>query len=219
VLSGETFFFELNLFEIRSPPMAHLVRAFDQLVREGLGPGRGRANLVEVSHMGERFYDGQVYDGEILLLTQFPSPLELSLDHPAAPEVERLTIRFLTPTELKAEHGLAERPDFGILASRIRDRLSTLRELYGDGPLAIDFRAFGERASRVQMTSCRIEHVGLARRSSRTGQIHSIGGFIGEADYEGNLTEFLPYLEAAKWTGVGRQTVWGKGTIDVAATP
>jgi hypothetical protein len=29
------------------------------------------------------------------------------------------------------------------------------------------------------------------------------------------MAEFLPYLEAARWTGVGRQTVWGKGEIAV----
>ena len=39
------------------------------------------------------------------------------------------------------------------------------------------------------------------------------GGFVGEADYEGNLTEFVPFLKAAEWTGVGRHTVWGKGAI------
>jgi CRISPR/Cas system endoribonuclease Cas6 (RAMP superfamily) len=55
----------------------------------------------------------------------------------------------------------------------------------------------------------------VERRSSRTGQTHSIGGFVGEAEYEGDLAEFVPYLKAAKWVGVGRQTVWGKGEIDV----
>jgi len=33
------------------------------------------------------------------------------------------------------------------------------------------------------------------------------------AEYEGQLGEFIPYLEAAQWTGVGRQCVWGKGEI------
>jgi hypothetical protein len=54
----------------------------------------------------------------------------------------------------------------------------------------------------------------IERRSSRTGQVHPIGGFVGEAEYEGDLAEFVPYLHAARWTGVGRQTVWGKGEID-----
>ena len=33
------------------------------------------------------------------------------------------------------------------------------------------------------------------------------------AEYDGDLGEFLPYLRAGQWTGVGRQTVWGKGEI------
>ena len=82
-----------------------------------------------------------------------------------------------------------------------------------EGALTIDFRAFGERAALVRMTRCEIEQVEVVRRSSRTGQVHPIGGFIGEAEYEGDLTEFVPFLRAAKWTGVGRQTVWGKGEI------
>jgi len=123
--------------------------------------------------------------------------------------LNRVRLRFLTPTELKG----AERPDFGILLSRIRDRVSTLRGLYGHGPLDIDFKAFGERASRVLMTGCELVQVAAERTSRSTGQRHSLGGFTGVADYQGDLGEFLPYLEIARWTGVGRQTVWGKGEI------
>lgn len=126
-----------------------------------------------------------------------------------------MCVRFVTPTELKSGQQLAGRPEFGILAGRIRDRVSKLSELYGDGPPALDFRGFGERAARVKMTRCEIEQVDVDRRSSRTGQVHSIGGFVGEAEYEGELAEFIPFLRAAKWTGVGRQTVWGKGEIEV----
>jgi hypothetical protein len=68
------------------------------------------------------------------------------------------------------------------------------------------------------MTRCDIRHTDVERRSSRTGQVHPIGGFIGEAEYEGNLTEFVSYLRAARWTGVGRQTVWGKGEIAVTCS-
>jgi len=121
----------------------------------------------------------------------------------------RVRVHFKTPTELKG----AEQPEFGILLSRIRDRISTLRELYGDGPLAIDFKAFGERASRVLMTRCELVPIATERTSRATGQTHSLGGFTGVAEYEGGLGEFLPYLEIARWTGVGRQTVWGKGEI------
>ncbi len=218
IQSGETFFFDLNLFDMRSHAIAYLVLAFAQLSREGLGPGRGRADLVEIFQRGESGDPGTaIYDGKSLLPQHSPEPLELSLQ-PGKERIERVRVRFVTPTELKAGQGLAERPEFGILAARIRDRLSTLRELYDHGPLEMDFRAFGERATRVRIVRCEIEQVDARRRSSRTGQVHSIGGFIGEADYEGELTEFVPYLRAAQWTGVGRQTVWGKGEISISTS-
>ena len=127
--------------------------------------------------------------------------------------MDRVTVRFETPTELKAGGATVEQPEFGVLAARIRDRISTLRALYDDGPLTLDFRQFGERAARIRMTRCDIQHVEAYRRSGRTGQIHSLGGFTGEAEYEGDLAEFVPYLRAAQWTGVGRQTAWGKGEL------
>ena len=127
----------------------------------------------------------------------------------------RLRVRFVTPTELKAGHHVADRPEFGILFGRLRDRISTLRALYGVGPLEIDFHAMGERAATVRMTRCELQMHELDRLSSRTGQRHPLGGFVGEAEYEGELAEFLPYLLAGRWTGVGRQTVWGKGETEV----
>ncbi len=186
VAAGETFEFNFHWFDLRRPSIDIVIRAFRELDPV--------AELRDVAGAD--------------------APLELCLD-PAGDPVDRVTVRFETPTELKAGGQTVERPEFGVLVARIRDRISTLRALYDDGPLTIDFRQFGERAARIQMTRCNIQHVETSRRSSRTGQIHSLGGFTGEAEYEGDLTEFVPYLRAAQWTGVGRQTAWGKGALAV----
>ena len=65
------------------------------------------------------------------------------------------------------------------------------------------------------MTGSELQIIEDGRVSKGTGQRHAIGGFTGVAEYAGTLGEFIPYLEAAHWTGVGRQTVWGKGEIEV----
>jgi len=213
--SGTRFHFDLNLFDTETPAIAYLVLTFAQLAREGLGSGRRKVELTSVTQLsGQGNPAATVYENGSMTVHQEMPPLELSLA-PAEEPVARLRIRFVTPTELKSGQRIAPTPEFGILAGRVRDRISTLRELYGGGPLGIDFRAFGERANAVRMTRCEIRNVDVTRRSSRTGQVHPIGGFVGEADYEGDLAEFVPYLKAAKWTGVGRQTVWGKGEIAV----
>jgi hypothetical protein len=126
---------------------------------------------------------------------------------------ECVRVQFVTPTELKASQELVTRPEFAILFARLRDRISTLRALYGPGPLDIDFRGMGERSALVRLSRCQLHWVETERHSSRTGQTHPLGGFTGEAEYQGSLGEFLPYLRAGEWTGVGRQTVWGKGEI------
>jgi len=141
-------------------------------------------------------------------------PLAISLDFFQNP-VRKLTLEFVTPTELKAAGEIRNQPIFGILFARIRDRISSLRVIYGPGPLDINYQLLADRAATISMPRTCVRHEQSTRRSTRTGQVHPMGGFIGEVEYEGELTEFVPWLECAYWTGVGRQTVWGKGQVRI----
>ena len=138
---------------------------------------------------------------------------------PIRSPVSRVFVRFVTPTELKGAQRVVDKPEFHVLFARVRDRLSTLGALYGRGPLEIDFRAAADKAAAIKMTRCEIIWASVKRHSGRTGQIHPLAGFIGMAEYEGDLAPFLPYLEAARWAGVGRHTVWGMGEIRVESSP
>ncbi len=190
IQADERFWFDVNLFETRHPPLESFAQAFGRLAKDGLGPERGRADLVSVEQRS----------------------ISISLD-PNTAGVRHVRVEFVTPTELKSGDHLVARPEFDVVFARTRDRVSTLRALYGAGPLEIDFRAMGERAAAIRMVRSQLRQVEAVRRSSRTGQVHGIGGFVGVAEYEGDLSEFIPYLEAAQWTGVGRQCVWGKGEL------
>lgn len=138
---------------------------------------------------------------------------EVTIDlSPRPAPVSHIRVLFQTPTELKVQGG-AGNFDFPVLLARARDRVSTLRSLYGDGPLDIDFRGLAERARSVKTSRSELRSIAVERRSTRTGQRHGIGGFVGCVEYDGELGEFLPYLEAAQWTGVGRHCTWGNGHI------
>ena len=189
----QPFHFWVHLFTLDPQARDAVAAAFTEAAREGFGTGRGKAELTAISGI--------------------PTSVDLA---PREEPPERIRVEFLSPTELKYQERVVDRPEFPILLARCRDRVGTLRALYGAGPLAIDFAGLGERAAAVRMTRCELRTVEVERRSSRTGQSHSIGGFTGTAEYEGDLGEFLPYLEAAHWTGVGRQAVWGKGEIAVS---
>jgi hypothetical protein len=138
----------------------------------------------------------------------------ISLD-PQSDTPRAIRIQFVTPTELKTAGAVTERPDFPVLFGRLRDRICTLQSLYGKDHWELDFRAMGERESQVRLTRCDLNWEYAARKSARTKRTHSLGGFTGAVEYQGDLAEFLPWLHAGRWVGVGRQTVWGKGELHV----
>jgi hypothetical protein len=204
VTPGEPFSFDLHVFELRVPVLHYFRDAFEAMAADGLGPGRGRARLNGV---------------ETLDLEGNPAAAGFRCLAPLDPEAEvikAVTLRFLTPTELKAEGHVVDEPLFGHLFARLRDRIAMLCAFYGAGPLAVDFRALGERAAAVELERSNLTWEYASRKSTRTGQTHPLGGFTGTAEYRGLLREFLPWLRAAQWAGVGRQTVWGKGDVRVA---
>lgn len=194
---GESFFFDLNLFDTREGSAQAIRGAFQALGAAGLGPAQGRAELASE--------------------TEMPLPVTIQLGAAGMPEINEVRIDFVTPLELKSGGGITPTIEFQPLFARIRDRISTLRTLYGPGPLDIDFKALGKRAGEVRRTGGEWAAVRHERRSSRTGQVHEIGGLVGWASYAGDLREFLPYLRAAEWCGVGRQCTWGKGQIRLTA--
>jgi CRISPR-associated endoribonuclease Cas6 len=210
---GESFHFNLHVFSLDPKVLSYFVDTFDALAHEGLGAQRSKAELQCVRRL-----ELDEFPEQILYSISEPSAryevdlVSLDLD-PAPTAPSKIRVEFLSPTELKHERKITLRPEFPILLGRIRDRISTLRSLYGPGPLDIDFRGMGARAAAVRMTHCDIHREEADRRSTRTGQTHSIGGFVGVAEYEGELAEFLPFLKAGCWVGVGRQVVWGKGEI------
>jgi hypothetical protein len=204
VPEGGQFCFDVHIFDLRPAVLTYFHEAFAQFGGQGIGPGHGRVTLQQAEQL----------DLDDRTAPTGAGPLTVDLEPHPCP-VERVQVRFVSPTELKSGGTIAPRPEFAILFARLRDRIGTLRSLYGAGPLDIDFRAMGERAAAVRMTRCEVQWEKVERRSGRTGQVHPLGGFIGSAEYEGDLAEFLPWLRAARWVGVGRQTVWGKGDVRV----
>ncbi|MBY0502559.1 MAG: CRISPR system precrRNA processing endoribonuclease RAMP protein Cas6 [Bryobacteraceae bacterium] len=209
---GEELFFDAHLFDPGAEFLTELLPAFAYLAQEGFGPGFGsaelrRAELLELD--GRR--RGLVLEGGKLL----PVPAALALGLAAGGGVERVRVRLVTPTEIKGEGFTAERPDFGPLLARIRDRVSNLAWLYGGERWQLEHRALGLAAKQVVTLRSELREVGGERRSMRSGQRHSLGGLAGEVEYGGDLGPFVSWLEAGGWTGVGRQTVWGKGELEV----
>lgn len=193
--AGQTFSLGVNVFDLATEVMAAIETGFRAIAAAGVGPQRSPIMFLEIETL---------------------DPISIDLSASAEP-VESIRVQFLTPTELKGIADWVQNPEFSTLACRIRDRVSTLCSLYGEGPLSINFEEFARQSSSVETGKVALHQREVSRRSTRSGQCHRLGGVIGEVQYSGQIGPFLPYLEAARWTGVGRHTVWGQG--ELAAYP
>lgn len=212
--AGQPFYFDVHFFTGGERMIEYFASAFAELAREGFGPARAAVELNRIDTLNAaRQPSLTIYRNHEFVVSDYP-PVVIPLS-PSLESIDKLEVRFLTPTELKHDGKLVSVPEFGIVFSRLRDRITSLLSLYGEIALDVDFTGTGERAKNVKLVDCRLDWHEAERRSSRTGQTHPIGGFTGRAIYEGDLSEFVPWLRAGYWTGIGRQTVWGKGTIDV----
>lgn len=191
----EIFSLRLNLFLPDLSILAALSAALLAMSETGFGTTRSRATL---------------------LLPPEQLRHSISLD-PYCARTKGLRIHFVTPTDLKVHDALGEPLAFPNLLRLAGRRLDRLRTLYGIGPVGFDWATLNNAAAQVALIDSKLQQVNVSRRGSRTGQTHSLGGFIGHADYMGDMSNFLPIFRAACFTGVGRHTAWGNGELRLEA--
>ena len=239
---GETVEFGLTVVGRASRLAPYFVTAFRKLADDGLGPRRARFDLVEVVALGRRDEETDGRDGKETLprfvaagprervTTEIPIYKNTeSLVRIAAPALRvgdsvrpedatltRLALRFLTPVDLRDRGVPVVAPEFGPLVRRLRDRASSLAAFFGDGPLELDFKGVSALADTVRLVENRTRVLTVNRHSSKTGQRHDIGGFIGEARYEGAaIGRLMPLVRVGEVVHVGKHAAFGNGRMEV----
>lgn len=232
---GETFEFRLVLIGRAVDFLPYFVLSFRELASEGLGLNRARCTLERVEQAGVSSNGSGlkvceaklIYNAEDQVFRATESVnteerirarlLELSSPNGSGP-TQRIKIRFLSPTFLRADGEIVRQPEFHHVFKRLRDRINALNTFFGDRPLDLDFRGLGERAEKVRTVSSHFDWVDRFRTSSKTRQRHELSGFVGEATYEGELSDFLPWLALGELVHVGKHTAWGNGWIELRKT-
>lgn len=233
---GDSLSFDLILIGKALDYFPYFLVTFRELGDHGIGLGRGRYRIARVSLLDEdENHVAEVYSSNDNLVR--PSPVHIHYKDcyrlaadwltgngqrvpnsgmRSTDNGKRITFRFLTPTLLKADGKIVERPEFHHVIKRLRDRINALAHFYCDDTLKVDFKTFGERAERIRTVSSKIRWEDRDRRSWKTGLSHDMGGFVGEVTYEGDLEEFLPLLILGQYTHVGKYAVWGNGRYEIA---
>lgn len=234
---SEEFEFGLVLIGRALDHLPYFVLAFREIAAQGLGLNRAKCELRQVvediNHKGPKGQRGEeeqekeeslcssessvvkIFDSADQV---FHSPRGLDLERWISQRVQqlcnhRIQIRFLSPTWIKSENQIVRQPHFSHIFKRLRDRINALSTFFGPGPLEVDFAGLGAQAEKVRTVSSKVQWLEQFRTSSKTRQRHELSGFVGEAVYEGDLTEFLPWLALGELVHVGKHTAWGMGRI------
>jgi hypothetical protein len=147
------------------------------------------------------------------------------------PQPSTLNLKFLTPTLLKTGSGIdsrgrripaaevRDRPPFGVIVRRLRDRLSSLCTFFGEPWQHPDFAALGRAADAVELVASNTVWLTRRRTSTRTGDTHELSGFVGQTTYQFPtpecLSTFLPLLKLAEYIHIGKHAPWGNGKVVV----
>jgi CRISPR/Cas system endoribonuclease Cas6 (RAMP superfamily) len=229
---GEEFEFELVLIGRALEYLPYFVLAFRELATQGIGLNRAKCELRKVEEVeplreqdSQRSSVPRIYDSSDQV---FHTPRCVDLDswisdHPinglanhqisGVVNDQVLKVCFRTPTYLRSDGEVKRQPDFHHLFKRLRDRVNALSTFFGPGPMEADFTGLGQRAEAVRTVSCNVHWVDRFRTSSKTSQRHELSGFVGEAEYQGDMEEFLPWLVLGELVHVGKHTAWGMGRV------
>jgi len=223
---GEAIVFDFLLVGPLGNHLPYVIVPFKELGQYGIGVGRGKFSLASIDAIKadssavpvyERI-DGVVRNASVTihgdeLMQSFPLPAD-----------DRATLRFLTPTHIRfnpsGKRGKStpvRNPEFFHIACRLRDRISALCREYGSTPLEMDFKGFGERAKDIRTVESNLRWVEESR-VSRTRHRHDMSGFVGDITFQGDFSEFWPFLVLGQYVHVGDNAVFGRGWFRIEKT-
>ena len=129
-----------------------------------------------------------------------------------SPEIgaRRVLIRFLEPASIKENGEPAGLISFSLLIRAILNRLRLLTSVYG-GVFQINRDEIEENADTVKTYRNELHDSSFITFSRTQMKKKNYHGLTGDVYYEGDLTQFLPYINIGSVLHVGRNTVMGMG--------
>jgi hypothetical protein len=216
---GDTLNFELILVGKAINYLPYFILVFRELGERGLGRGRGKYHLQggeavqPLSGDRERIYAAA---DEMVCHSQ----LEVSFQ-----DIERrseeipghtVTLRFLTPTRIKHQGSFISQPPFHVIVRNVLRRVSSLYYFHCGEQWEFDYRETIERAKEIRSAELNTQWIDWERYSGRQKTRLKMGGFVGEAVYEGDLTEFRPLLLLGQLVHIGKACVFGNGRYEIS---
>jgi len=123
-----------------------------------------------------------------------------------------VTLKLVTPLRIKYQNRFVRNPEHLELRTLINSIYQRQRQIKGDSFERLPFEPQGK------ITECFAKFKDLTRYSGRQKGHLKIGGLVGELRIEGVDDESYRLLKLAELIGIGKQTVFGLGKVEVVDT-
>lgn len=211
---GQTLMFGLTLIGNMIAAFPRFLMALDKLGRElGLGKGRteGQGRFSIVGMQGP--------------LTAADYQRAADLLQPA-PSQTRLHLIFHTPTRVRVRTKTRARRlllpeqgrDFMLLTHALHRRLGLLTALYCDPVDRTPVRRLAQENAVPHLAYNGLQWHEWTRYSQRQKKTIRMGGFVGEATFEGAIAPYVPLLRLGEPLHMGTGTAFGLGHFGLRTT-
>ncbi|MGE6668240.1 CRISPR system precrRNA processing endoribonuclease RAMP protein Cas6 [Paenibacillus xylanexedens] len=209
-LKGELLSFKLLLLGDATQYTKDVITSLVDYHIYGVGSERKVFELLDILH-------GETYEPlwQKGVLNMKPAIAENISHHATYDHASWCSIHMVTPVRIRRGGALVQDIDFATITRNITRRITTLTERYG-GYIHSDVANHAvERAGDVRITSSALYLNQMHRYSNRKKESLDWSGMLGALTCEGELSPFIPWLNAARILHIGRNSTFGCGQIDV----
>ena len=126
----------------------------------------------------------------------------------------KFKVRFLTPTAVKYRGRFWREPEFHVLVRNLLRRIFLLGHFHFGMDFKIDFKDLIAQAEGVKIVRKEVLPVQLEWFSTRQRRRFPLWGFMGEVEYEGQISpELHSFLSSGELINAGRFTTYGMGSL------
>jgi hypothetical protein len=228
---GDSFIFDLLLAGDARDLLPYVVLALDRLAYEGLGArvesgngharrGTARVTRIDAVHplTGECSPVLRPDSRRVHVPSLPVTHSDVVATVARLPARGDLTLHFITPLRIVDREQLLKAPYFRPLFHRLIERIKSLAENFGGGPVPYQIADLRDQAAEVALIENYTSWLDLRGYSTRLGREQMIGGLVGRATYR--TTDWQPFLPWLVWGAIlhaGKNAVKGDGWYGIEA--
>lgn len=164
-----------------------------------------KGHKFELTSIIDVFSENAVFDGYMWITPTVHYP-----NFDCNKDVHKLRLNFISPFNSKQLDRLIS---FDYILRASMRRTSSVLNFYGIECMA-DYTELLRASQSVLLTSADIHLVFNNRFSNRTKLNMSIKGYIGTLSFDGDITQFMPFLKFCQLVGIGKLCVMGFGQFE-----